>query len=131
MTTEGNALKFYSSVRLDVRRIQTLKQGDQAFGSRTRVKVVKNKLAAPFQQTEFDLLYGKGISQAGELLDWALETGPVTKSGSWYAAGSVKLGQGREAARAYLDANQDLGDELRRGYLNSAHGKEAELRLAA
>ena len=115
---------------LDVRRIQTLKQGDQAFGSRTRVKVVKTGCSFSANGVRFTVW--QGISQAGgELLDWALETGPVTKSGSWYAAGSVKLGQGREAARAYLDANQDLGDELRRGYLNSAHGKEAELRLAA
>jgi recombination protein RecA len=112
VTTGGNALKFYSSIRIDVRRIQTLKQGEQAFGSRTRVKVVKNKMAAPFQQAEFDLLYGHGISQEGELIDWGLENGRIQKSGAWYSADDEKLGQGRESARQKLIENSVLRESL-------------------
>ncbi len=119
VTTGGNALKFYSSVRLDVRRIQTLKQAEQPFGSKTRVKVVKNKLAAPFQQTEFDLLYGQGISQAGELIDWGLENGHITKSGAWYASDDMRLGQGREAAREFLENDEKLFAKLKNAYLES------------
>lgn len=107
-TTGGNALKFYSSVRLDIRRIQTLKDKDEAFGSRTKVKVVKNKVAPPFRTATFDILYGQGISRTGELLDLGIEAGIIEQSGSWFAFGSEKLGQGREKVRALLDENEEL-----------------------
>jgi len=111
-TTGGNALKFYSSVRLDIRKIQTLKDKDEAFGSRTRVKVVKNKVAPPFREAVFDILYGQGISRSGELLDLAVEAKIVDQSGSWFAFGSEKLGQGKEKVRALLDENLDLRDSI-------------------
>ena len=120
VTTGGNALKFYASMRLDVRRIQTLKQGDQPFGSRTRVKVVKNKLASPFQQAEFDLLYGAGISQAGELIDWGIQNGTLVRSGAWYAAFGERLGQGREAARKAICENEGLRNRLSTAFLEEA-----------
>ena len=107
-TTGGNALKFYSSVRMDIRRIQTLKDKDEAFGSRTKVKVVKNKVAPPFRIAMFDILFGQGISRSGELLDLGIESGIIDQSGSWFAFGAEKLGQGREKARALLDENPDL-----------------------
>jgi len=112
-TTGGNALKFYSSVRLDVRRIGALKDGEQVVGNRTRVKVVKNKLAAPFRETEFDVAYGQGISRAGEVIDLGVEAGILEKSGAWIAHGSERLGNGREAARQHLLEHQDLLKELR------------------
>lgn len=102
VTSGGNALKFYSSVRLDIRRIGSIKKGDKVLGNRTRVKVVKNKVAPPFRMVEFDILYGEGISLAGELLDMGLELGLVRKSGSWYSMGDERIGQGRENARIYL-----------------------------
>jgi recombination protein RecA len=111
-TTGGNALKFYSSVRLDIRRIQTLKDKEEAFGSRTRVKVVKNKVAPPFREAVFDILYGQGISRSGELLDLAVDAKIVDQSGSWFAFGSEKLGQGKEKVRALLDENLDLRDSI-------------------
>ncbi len=107
-TTGGNALKFYSSVRLDIRRIQTLKDKEEAFGSKTRVKVVKNKVAPPFRSAVFDILFGQGISRSGELLDIGIEGKIVEQSGSWFAFGSEKLGQGREKVRALLDENMEL-----------------------
>lgn len=107
-TTGGNALKFYSSVRLDIRRMQTLKDKEEAFGSRTKVKVVKNKVAPPFRIAMFDILYGQGISRSGELLDLGIEAGIIDQSGSWFAFGTEKLGQGREKVRALLDENPDL-----------------------
>ncbi|MDD2967046.1 MAG: recombinase RecA [Desulfovibrionaceae bacterium] len=107
-TTGGNALKFYSSIRLDIRRIQTLKDKEESIGSRTRVKVVKNKVAPPFRKAEFDIIYGTGISRSGELLDLGIEAGVVDQSGSWFAFGSEKLGQGREKVRAMLDENTQL-----------------------
>ncbi|MBL93051.1 MAG: recombinase RecA [Myxococcales bacterium] len=132
VTTGGNALKFYASMRLDVRRIQTLKQGDQAFGSRTRVKVVKNKLASPFQQAEFDLLYGEGISKAGELLDWGLANDKIEKNGAWYAAFGQKLGQGRESARTYLKENQAVADKISELMTpNLSDGESSKVALAA
>ena len=119
-TTGGNALKFYASVRLDIRRIGALKDGDQVTGNRTRVKVVKNKLAAPFRETEFDISYGQGISRAGEVIDIGVETGILEKSGAWIAYGSERLGNGREAARQHLLENQDLLKEIRGKLLDRA-----------
>ena len=111
-TTGGRALKFYSSIRLDVRRIETLKDGQEMVGNRTRVKVVKNKVAPPFKQAEFDILYGHGISREGSLLDLGVETGIVRKAGAWFTYDADQLGQGRENARTYLRTNPDLADEL-------------------
>ncbi len=107
-TTGGNALKFYASVRLDVRRIAAIKEGEEVVGSRTRVKVVKNKVAPPFRQAEFDILYNEGISVEGDLLDLASEAGTVEKSGSWYSYGGERIGQGREQARRFLKENPDV-----------------------
>jgi recombination protein RecA len=104
-TTGGNALKFYSSVRLDIRRIQALKDGENVIGNRTRVKVVKNKMAPPFKEVEFDILYGEGISKEGDLLDLAANNGVVEKSGTWYSYKDERIGQGRESARTFLKAN--------------------------
>lgn len=112
-TTGGNALKFYASVRLDIRRVGTLKQGEDAIGNRTRVKVVKNKLAPPFRQVEFDILYGKGVNQEGELIDIGVELGIVRKSGSWFAYGEDRIGQGREKAMVYLQEHPQVRDRLR------------------
>ena len=111
-TTGGRALKFYSSVRIDIRRIATLKDGDQIVGSRAKIKVVKNKTAAPFRQAEFDIDYNEGISRSGELVDLGVEHKLVQKSGAWYTCGEVRLGQGRENAKRFLRENSDLADEL-------------------
>lgn len=111
-TTGGKALKFYSSVRLDIRRIQTLKNGDEAVGNRTRVKVVKNKMAPPFKSAEFDMLYGEGISREGSILDMALQTNIVKKSGSWFTYDGDQLGQGRENVRQFLKDNAELTSEI-------------------
>ena len=111
-TTGGRALKFYSSVRLDVRRIDSIKQGDKVIGSRTRVKVVKNKVAPPFKQAEFDIMYGEGISKVGDLLDIAADIDIIKKSGAWYAYNEIKLGQGRENAKKFLLDNPDLLNEV-------------------
>ena len=111
-TTGGKALKFYASVRLDVRRIETLKDGADAVGNRTRVKVVKNKVAPPFKQAEFDIIYGQGISREGGLIDMGVEHGFVRKAGAWYTYDGDQLGQGKENARAFLRDNPDLADEL-------------------
>jgi recombination protein RecA len=111
-TTGGKALKFYASVRLDIRRIETLKDGTDAVGSRTRVKVVKNKMAPPFKQAEFDVLYGEGISREGSLIDMGVEHGLVKKSGAWYTYEGDQLGQGKENARAFLRDNPDLANDL-------------------
>ncbi|WP_194949469.1 recombinase RecA [Actinomyces trachealis] len=111
-TTGGKALKFYASVRIDVRRIQTLKDGDQPVGNRTRVKIVKNKMAPPFKQAEFDILYGQGISREGGLLDLGVDNGIVRKSGAWFTYGADQLGQGKENARNFLKDNPALADEI-------------------
>ena len=111
-TTGGRALKFYSSVRLDVRKIDTIKQGDKVLGSRTRVKVVKNKVAPPFKQAEFDIMYGEGISKVGDLLDIASDIDIVKKSGAWYSYNDTKLGQGRENVKKFLQDNTDLIKEI-------------------
>jgi recombination protein RecA len=107
-TTGGRALKFYSSVRIDIRRIASIKDGDEVVGNRTRVKVVKNKVASPFRQAEFDILYGKGISKEGDLLDLAVARDIVEKSGAWYSYGNERIGQGRENARRFLQENKDI-----------------------
>ena len=111
-TTGGKALKFYASVRLDVRRTETLKEGSEPVGNRTRVKVVKNKMAPPFKQAEFDILYGQGISREGGLLDLGVDHGVIRKSGAWYTYGSDQLGQGKENARTFLKDNPELADEI-------------------
>ncbi len=111
-TTGGNALKFYSSVRMDIRRVATIKDGDNAVGNRTRVKIVKNKTAAPFKQCEFDILYGEGISREGSLLDMATEYEIIQKSGTWYSYGAERLGQGRDRAVAFLKENTDVSTEI-------------------
>jgi recombination protein RecA len=111
-TTGGKALKFYASIRLDVRRIETLKDGTEAVGNRTRVKVVKNKVSPPFKQAEFDIIYGHGISREGGLIDMGVEHGFVRKSGAWYTYEGDQLGQGKENARSFLRDNPDLSDEL-------------------
>lgn len=111
-TTGGNALKFYASVRLDIRRIGAIKEKEDVVGNQTRVKVVKNKVAPPFKQVEFDILYGEGISKVGELIDLGVKAGIVEKSGSWYSYDSQRIGQGRENARQFLKANPDLANEL-------------------
>ncbi|MFV0469545.1 MAG: recombinase RecA [Dysgonomonas sp.] len=111
-TTGGNALKFYASVRLDIRRIGQLKDGENVIGNSTRVKVVKNKVAPPFRKAEFDIMYGEGISRSGEIIDLGAELGIIKKSGSWYSYNETKLGQGREAAKDCIKDNPELADEL-------------------
>lgn len=111
-TTGGNALKFYSSVRLDIRRSTQLKDGEHVIGNRTRVKVVKNKVAPPFRKTEFDIMYGEGISKVGEIIDLGVEYAVVKKSGSWFSYGDTKLGQGRDAVKRLLQDNVELAEEL-------------------
>lgn len=111
-TTGGNALKFYASLRLDIRRIGQIKEGENVTGNRTRVKIVKNKLAPPFRQAEFDILYGEGISRIGEILDLGVDFGVIKKSGSWFSYGDTKLGQGRDAVKQLLNDNPELAEEL-------------------
>jgi|HubBroStandDraft_1064217.scaffolds.fasta_scaffold08230_4 recombination protein RecA len=111
-TSGGRALKFYASVRLDVRKLEQIKVGNDVVGTRTRVKVVKNKVAPPFRQAEFDITYGKGISKMGSIIDVALERNIVGKSGSWYTYGEQRIGQGRENAKAYLEEHTDVADEI-------------------
>jgi len=114
-TTGGNALKFYASVRLDIRRIGQIKEGDQVVGNRTRVKVVKNKVAPPFKNTEFDIMYGEGISYEGDLLDLAVQGDIVNKMGAWYSFNKEKIGQGKENAKRYLQDNENICNEIENG----------------
>ncbi len=138
-TTGGRALKFYASVRIDIRRIETLKDGTDAVGNRTRCKVVKNKVAPPFKQAEFDILYGHGISREGGLIDMGVEHGFVRKAGAWYTYEGDQLGQGKENARNFLKDNPDLADEIERkikeklgvGVRPDAAGSEAAADSAA
>ena len=111
-TTGGRALKFYSSIRMDIRRIEAIKQGGEIVGNRTRVKVVKNKVAPPFKEAEFDIMFGKGISREGDILDLAANCGVVIKSGSWYAYNNEKIGQGRENAKKYFMENPAVMEEV-------------------
>jgi recombination protein RecA len=111
-TTGGNALKFYASVRLDIRRVSQIKDGDHASGNRTRVKVVKNKVAPPFRQVEFDIIFGEGISKVGEIIDMGVELGILQKSGSWFAYNESKIGQGRDAVKQFLHDNPEVADEV-------------------
>jgi recombination protein RecA len=113
-TSGGNALKFYASVRLDIRRIGAIKEREQVVGNQTRVKVVKNKVAPPFKQVEFDIMYGEGVSKAGELIDLGVKAGVVEKSGAWFSFDSVRLGQGRENAKAFLKTNPEMADRIER-----------------
>ena len=112
-TTGGNALKFYASVRLDIRRSSQIKEGEEIIGNRTRVKVVKNKLAPPFRKADFDILYGEGISQAGEIVDLGVDFNIIKKSGSWFSYGETKLGQGRDAVKQIILDNPELYEELK------------------
>ncbi|MBL8258737.1 MAG: recombinase RecA [Candidatus Competibacteraceae bacterium] len=111
-TTGGNALKFYASVRLDIRRIGSIKKGDEVIGNETRVKVVKNKMAPPFKQAEFEILYGEGASRLGEVIDLGVKVGLIEKSGAWYSCGGTRIGQGKDNARSYLKDNPELAREL-------------------
>ncbi|MEX0319611.1 MULTISPECIES: recombinase RecA [unclassified Ruegeria] len=125
-TTGGNALKFYSSVRLDIRRIGAIKDRDEVVGNQTRVKVVKNKVAPPFKQVEFDIMYGEGISKMGELLDLGVKAGVVDKSGSWFSYGDERIGQGRENAKQYLRENERVALEIE-DKIRAAHGLDFDM----
>ena len=125
-TTGGNALKFYSSVRLDIRRIGSLKDRDEVVGNATRVKIVKNKVAPPFKQVEFDIMYGEGISKNGELLDLGVKAGIVEKSGSWYSYGDERIGQGRENAKNFLQENKSVAYSIE-DKIRAAHGLDFDM----
>ena len=125
-TTGGNALKFYASVRLDIRRIGSIKDRDEVVGNTTRVKVVKNKVAPPFKQVEFDIMYGEGISKTGELLDLGVKAGVVEKSGSWFSYGDERIGQGRENAKTFLKEHPDVALQIE-DKIRAAHGLDFDL----
>lgn len=126
-TTGGNALKFYASMRLDIRKIDNLKDGQDAVGSRVRVKIVKNKVAPPFRQAEFDIYFNEGISRIGELIDIGVEKGIIEKSGAWYSYGGTRIGQGRENVREYLKKNPDMVQEITGKIMSSADLKRGEV----
>ena len=121
-TTGGNALKFYSSVRLDIRRIGQIKDGEEVTGNHTRVKIVKNKVAPPFRKAEFDIMYGEGISKTGEIIDLGVEYQVIKKSGSWFSYGETKLGQGRESVKNLIKDNPELAQELEAKILEAMAG---------
>ena len=125
-TTGGNALKFYSSVRLDIRRIGAIKDRDEIVGNHTRVKVVKNKLAPPFKTVEFDIMYGEGISKMGEIIDLGVKAGIIEKSGSWYSYGDERIGQGRENVKSFLKENVSVALELE-DKIRAAHGLDFDM----
>ena len=120
-TTGGNALKFYASVRLDIRKVSSLKDGENVIGNSARVKVVKNKVAPPFRKAEFDIMFGEGISRTGELVDLGVANGIITKSGSWFSYGDTKLAQGRDAVKTLLRDNVELADEIEQKILDKVH----------
>jgi len=124
-TTGGNALKFYASIRMDIRRISQLKNGDEVVGNQTRVKVVKNKVASPFRKAEFDIMYGQGISKVGEIVDIGVELNILKKSGSWFSYGETKLGQGREAVKELMKDNPELAEEIETKIVNALNEKDA------
>jgi len=123
-TTGGNALKFYSSVRVDIRKISTIKDGDEIVGSRTRTKIVKNKVAPPFRKAEFDIMYGEGISKSGEIIDLGVDYGIIKKAGSWFSYGETKLGQGRESVKQVVIDNPELADELQQKIIDKLNNPE-------
>lgn len=125
-TTGGNALKFYASVRVDIRRIGQLKEGEEIKGTRTRVKIVKNKLAPPFRKAEFDIIYGEGISQIGEIIDLGVDYDILKKSGSWFSYGDTKLGQGREGVKQILHDNPELAEELKQKIIDTINGANSK-----
>ncbi|MDE6112454.1 MAG: recombinase RecA, partial [Bacteroidales bacterium] len=124
-TTGGNALKFYASVRIDIRRISQIKEGDNVVGNRVKVKIVKNKVAPPFKTVEFDLIYGQGVSRSGEIIDMATDMNIIKKSGSWFSYGDTKLGQGRDAVKQLLQDNPELSEELEQAIRSALKEKEA------
>lgn len=123
-TTGGNALKFYSSIRIDIRRGSQIKDGDEVVGNRTKIKIVKNKVAPPFKRAEFDIMYGEGISKVGEILDLGVEMGIIKKSGSWFSYGDTKLGQGRDGVKALIKDNPELSEELEQKIIEEVNQKE-------
>jgi recombination protein RecA len=125
-TTGGNALKFYSSVRLDIRRMASIKQGQDVIGSRTKVRVVKNKVAPPFKEVEFDLIYGEGISKEGDVLDLGVDGNIVEKSGTWYAYGGQRIGQGRENAKQFLKENPKILEQMEKEILEKFRAAKVE-----
>ena len=129
-TTGGRALKFYSSVRLDIRKIGPIKDGEEILGNHTRVKVVKNKVAPPFRKAEFDIMYGEGISLSGEIVDLGVECNVIKKSGSWFSYGENKLGQGRETVKQLIMDNPELAEELKQKIVATFNGKTDEPELA-
>ena len=124
-TTGGNALKFYASVRLDIRRIGQIKDGERVLGNQTRVKVVKNKVAPPFRKAEFEILFGEGISHTGEIVDLGVETGVIAKSGSWFSYGDTRLGQGRDKVKQIIDDNPELAEELEAAIMAALDGQKS------
>ena len=128
-TTGGRALKFYASMRLDVRKIDTIKKGEEVLGNRTRVKIVKNKVAPPFRKAEFDIMYGTGISLSGDILDLASDVGIIDKSGSWYSYKNERIGQGRENVKAYLEANPEVLEEIRGRLMKNLRGTDDGLNV--
>lgn len=125
-TTGGNALKFYSSVRLDIRRVTSIKEGDEVIGNQVRVKIVKNKVAPPFRKAEFDIMFGSGISKSGEIVDLGVQYGIIKKSGSWFSYGDSKLAQGRDATKRLIEDNPELCEELEQKIMDKLSGKESE-----
>ncbi|MGB1103752.1 MAG: recombinase RecA [Crocinitomicaceae bacterium] len=126
-TTGGNALKFYSSIRVDIRRSSQIKDGDEVIGNRTKVKIVKNKVAPPFKKAEFDIMYGEGVSKVGEILDLGVDHGIIKKSGSWFSYGDTKLGQGRDAVKALIKDNPELMEELEQKIIARIKGTDEEV----
>jgi recombination protein RecA len=125
-TTGGNALKFYASVRLDIRRVASIKDGQEVVGNRTRVKVVKNKLAPPFKEAEFDIIFGEGISKEGDLVDLGADMGIIEKTGTWYSYGETRIGQGRENAKDFLKKHGEIAKEIEAKILADYRSKKAE-----